>query len=151
MAASVHDVEEAGVAICLFNHWLPAVAIFAYPPSFGRRESLAMSLSLRSNLYECKAMQFPHTDVGGVTASAWRIRHYTRLQECQSRPPIMKMKFYPRTLQTALDDTLGNGVYHSFEPRKGPEVTVGVVGGVHVGLPSGILPVYSAQSVGPDI
>ncbi len=130
MTASVHDAEEAGVAIRLFDRWLPAVAIFAYPPSLSCREVPAMSPTLRSNLYKYKVMRFPHTDVGGVTASAWQIRHYNRLRDCQSRPPIMKMKFYSRTLQTALDDTLGNGVYHSFEPRKGPELTVGVVGGV---------------------
>ena len=149
LLASIHETHDASILAKLFHKWKPAVAILAFPGKLSRRQVLELAPS-HEGFYKQLTLKPHHSNVGGVTATTWHVVHLSRISCGLQGPQSMTMTHYPRTLQTALDDTLGGDhVYQSFESP--PSAEGGIVGMVSPYKISSLKPVYSADMLGPDL
>jgi len=113
---------------------------------------MAELLPAISPIFVRRIYSIKHNQVGGVTQAAWCIVQWSRMTNQACRPSIMTMNVYPRSLQTALDDTKGGCLrsqIKTFEVQDGKNTEI--VGAIKGG--SGLLKqaVYSTAKTGPDI
>ena len=115
-----------------------------------RSEALSCLPSDLPACYHKKMITCHHTAVGGVTTAICRFVHYTRWQQVLSCPSLITSDLLPRTLQTALSDTVGPSAGGDFEAREGmsPPEAVGVRTNAS-GMTS--VPVFSGDKLGPDL
>ena len=151
LLSTVCSTADADLVFRMFENWLPWIAIIAFPPHFSRKQVVDL-IPVTDSKYTKKTYKCRHVQVGGVTVSAWHILHWSRMTTQACRPSLMTMNVYPRTLQTALDDTKGGRLpkqIKSFETRA--DMGESIVGTLQEGGATERVPVYSAAKVGPDI
>ena len=94
-----------------------------------------------------------HQHLGGVTQSWWYVAHQTRDEnlKTQGKDSLMTADTYPRTLQTALDDTESAAGGGTFEKRSSS--LDHAVGTVTLGPPRRRVekPVYDGARCAPDV
>jgi len=120
LLSTVCSTADADLVFRMFENWLPWIAIIAFPPHFFSRKQVVDLIPVTDSKYTKKTYKCRHVQVGGVTVSAWHILHWSRMTTQACRPSLMTMNVYPRTLQTALDDTKGGRLpkqIKSFETR----------------------------------
>jgi hypothetical protein len=156
MLAVLADRTDSKPTATLFDRWKPEVAIFTIPGGLSCTEVLGL---LPDFPPRCSKTMFKprHSNLGGVMTSVWHIIQVTQAREINTKPMLMKMESYSRTLQTALKDTRG-AERCSFEIRK--DLGASIIGMARhtksstEGLeeaPTPKQPVYSSRYLGPDI
>ena len=114
-------------------------------------DTISMFPSALPAFYQKKMITICHQDIGGVRSARCRFIHYTCWQGVQSCPSLMTRDHtLPRTLQTALSDTIGATRGRTFELRTGldPPKAIGVLSSSPQACPK---LVYSGDAVGPDL
>eukprot|EP00804_Cyclotella_cryptica_P005665 CCRYP_000031-RA/>CCRYP_000031-RA protein AED:0.42 eAED:0.37 QI:0/0/0/1/1/1/2/0/485 len=156
MLATLADHTDSKLAATLFDRRQPEVAIFAIPGRLSRTEVLVLLPDLPPR-YSKTMFKPRHSNLGGVTTSVWHVIHVTQAPEMNTKPTLMKMESYSRTLQTALYDTRG-AERCSFETRS--DLGASIIGMARrtkwstdelEDATSQNQPVYSSRHLGPDI
>ena len=101
--------EQAAMAGNRFNQWQPMIAIIALPSNLSRTQSNKLLTHFDWHRYKRYRHILHHEAMGGVTRSCWYFWHLTRHGNLFPSEKIMKDNWYARTLQTALDNTVGEG------------------------------------------
>ena len=151
LLSTVCSAEDAALVFRMFENWQPWIAIVAFPSDFTRRKMAALIPAINSK-YSRRLYTIKHHQVGGVTSSVWHIGHWNRMTNQACRPSLMTMEFFPRPLQTALDDTKGGRLrsqIKTFETQG--DSANEIVGTLQAGSSRETRVVYSATKVGPDI
>ena len=130
----------------LFLRWRPAISVVAVPGNLSRKNVINLFTYLPPK-YQKRIFTARHPDFGGVTTSRWHIVKISRL----SKPlTVMTMSNYPRTLQTALDDTVGTDSEKvTFEPQEG--LAQNVVGFIRHRKCRWKAHVFDSNGLGPDL
>jgi hypothetical protein len=156
MLATIESPSDSAMIATLFQRWRPDLCILALPSSYSRSKVL-QAIPILSPGYKKTLFKTRHIDFGGVTTTEWHVIHISCRDDLLTKPTVMKMKSYSRSLQTALDDTLGGASGCLFEPRGdlGPNLVGRVYtkssGGTIEGRQPTCQVVYSAKGVGPDL
>ncbi len=129
MLANLASPQDSDLVSSLFKQWQPAIAILLIHGSVSRVDTISMLPSALPAFYQKKMITICHQDIRGVTSLRWRFIHHTRWQGVQSCPSLMTRDTLPRTLQTALSDTIGATRGRTFEPRTDldPPKAIGVL------------------------
>ena len=107
IALATVDCEEGADQLReLLRRWRPLIVILAVPSQCSRKE-MGRWTQLVNPTYKARKWRKSHQDLGGVTQSWWCVSHQTRDEnlKTQGKDSLMTADTYPRTLQTALDDT----------------------------------------------
>ena len=107
---TVLDSEQTAMSGKLFNLWQPLVAILALPSNLSRIHTGKLLAYFDWQRYKPYRHTLHHEAMGGVTRSCWFFVHVTRRVDLSPDKKIMTDDCYARTLQTALDDTVGKAV-----------------------------------------
>ena len=111
MLATIQDQYDASDVRALFEAWQPLIAILALPSCLTRKERhmflRGQSSPFKRPEYTRVELSCHHPDFGGVTSSTWHFVHYSRSGGPTEKDALMMAPQFPRPLQTALDDTLG--------------------------------------------
>ena len=110
--------QDATMIRDAIQKWRPKVLAVTCPLTISRKE-FRNRLAIDPAVYQCiRTTTCSHDVFGGVTTSTWRLTVSTCILELDNVTSGMTAGCYPRTLQTALDDTIG-GLNHVVRLEKG--------------------------------
>ena len=138
--------------ILLARAWKPLIILLAIPGHLSRRQA-AKLVPKMDQRYHLRKLMVSHQEVGGVTATTWRVIHITRDEALKTfdRTRLMTIPSYRRNLQTVLDDTVRGVKGVAFEAKSsGDDLALGVV---KHRIDGGYLksPVYNGAGTAPDV
>ena len=134
--------------------WRPAVIFGVVGGGRSARNRLCASMNklLRTShdffLYD----RLKHAQLGGVTAARCQVMVWTRKDAGVRRESLMMAEEYSRSIQTALDDTVGADLEEPQlnEPRLGEVLPSHAVGFLN-DAGRGRRPVYDGRGMAPDV
>ena len=159
LLATIRGGIDAQLVETCFLRWQPLITIVALPASSSRKERTQWTrfgtTSSFRNTYHRRDLHCKHHDIGGVTDTAWYFVHFTKsLVHSNSRAVMMAPEF-PRSLQTALHDTIGGHKGRPLVFEKAATAAksegINVVGQVSILRQMTQTPVYDASGLGPDL
>ena len=123
MMGTVLNEAESSDFKTLFQLWKPVVAIIAVPSSIPAKTRRSWVTSFSGTLRLCyvtRDISCSHNNIGGVTTSKWNFYHLSRYKELGgiSKQAIMMAPQFSRSLQTALQDTIGGTKWKTDELDK---------------------------------
>jgi hypothetical protein len=165
MLATVRCDEDTQAADTLIDAWHPLIVVIAHPGSLSRTERKRLLGKLLLNHegsstdnkpYHRRNVKCSHTELGGVTTSVWHFVHLVRSSHPElSQEAIMMTPEFSRSLQTALQDTVGElkGRTVEFEEARTARPLTGthVVGNASIRRVMKPRPVYDALALAPDV
>ena len=98
--------QESEDLCLLLERWRPLIVIAAYPSTTSRARGRKLLPWNPPDYHRSSLLHLLHSATGGVTTASWNFFHLHRLGDQFPNEAIMMAPQYPRTLQTALDDTL---------------------------------------------
>ena len=104
---TVLDSEQATMSGNLFNLWQPMVAIIALPSNLSRTQIGKFLAYFDRQRYKPYQHTLHYKAMCEVTHSCWLFLHLTRRADISLAKKIMTYACYAPTLQTALDNTVG--------------------------------------------
>ena len=112
MMGTILTEAESSDFKTLFELWKPLIAIVAVPsliPAKTRRSWVTSFSRTLVSCYVTRDISCSHNDIGGVTRTRWNFYHLSRYKELGGIPKqaIMMAPQFSRSLQTALQDTIG--------------------------------------------
>ena len=147
---TITSQEDADDVDRLTRAWRPLVCLVAFHSSVTRRQ-MSRWLPLKLEEYSRRVdFRCCHDAFGGVTSSVWNIWLISKLPSCWMSLAGMTDAYYPRSLQTALDDTLGpSRQQQKFSPN--PNRASSVDGYIIQADGQADQPVYKSTGLGPDL
>ena len=154
--ATLLSAEDAALLTKLVTLWRPAVVVVAGNLGGGRAARNTFCSTLNKVFGEThdffRYYQLCHARVGGVTAAVCQVHAWTRKDAGVRRESLMMAEEYSRSIQTALDDTVGADIEGNQldEPLLGevlPEHAVGFV----TGRNDDRRPVFDGKGRAPDL
>ena len=101
------QTQQESEDLCyLLERWRPLIVIAAFPSTTSRARGRKLLPWSPPDYNRSPLLRLQHSAVGGVTTAQWNFFHLQRLSDKLPHEAIMMAPQYPRTLQTALDDTL---------------------------------------------
>ncbi len=103
---TIHTPQESRDLCNLLDRWRPLIVIAALPPATSRARGRKLLPWCPPSYKRTTFAPVSHPAVGGVTTARRVFYHLHRYGETLPPEALMMAPQYPRTLQTALDDTL---------------------------------------------
>lgn len=150
--STIDSKDQWDAVVSLLNEWKPSMCLIVWNRNaLTRRANHVWPEGMKRGGYAYRQEWLNHSQFGGVTTSCWRMKFISRMSTVNLSIDDLTATMYARSLQTALDDTVGsergNHCYHV-----GGKVSdklddgVEVIGSVYTNG-EGVRPVYAATGL----